>query len=1009
MKRIVIATLALLCAVTSASFAATYYVSPTGNDENDGLTPQTAFASLNAADSKGLIAPGDRVEVLPGEYNLNRAKVSFTTSGTDTSPVTYATDGAVLKNADYAFGGRADNIVIDGFTINDSDTGVQFRGSNITVRNCVFENISEKCVSFMGDCSGEIVENCRFLDFSGDYCVQISGVSSNDYGSDNIFRNNIFRGITGIAVNILGTSSNKFYNNTFLDTGDYIFRIMSGNKEKPKTELKNNIFADADKAVVYRESSSAVITHSHNMYFNNATDYGLDLMPAEGDLFGDPMLDPETFTPVDGSVVIDMGTDVGLLYNGTAPDIGAVESVSQTKPGIIVARALRQEDNGPVANVTIYAGNHSAITGEDGLCRIPVPAGEWDVYADNDNVARFEPLEKQTVTVELNETVQIDVYGKYRNNTYYVNVEGSGYNCQNGTRRYPFSSISRADNNGLLEPGDTVVISGSYVASGTINRCSGTEDNPIVYKGINNCKIYTLVVNGVSNITFDGITFDNKFDGVGFTASAVALKISGDNISVKNCCFSGAEWGITAESGNNLTVDNCRFTTTVGGIRKDTNGRGIFTRNALKGMEEHAMLLSGVNTVYNNTIRDAETGIEVLSGYTEAANNIISNCEKGFVCGDGAVLANSYNLLNCVTSVTGCAAGENTIYADPQIIDFALAPGSPAVDAGKDLGFAYNGTAPDLGAVESVQSEYVPVSGDFSDLDEGTFVTIGNGYVVTATSPVVLTREDRLGGICCPVHADAYGLSELKLGDRVVLKGIVNGDDIRVFDIASRQPGEELKPFLSYTLLKPNMLQRVVGKVKTMPRNERISLDTGKEILTVVLPESMFGKVYIDNIVTVTGVVRDGMLYARTTDDFSQIRTNVLQVRPYNKEVSVDCSFGSIVPADNVADTWGKAWLINATSGQRSAVRLSFNGFEVWNITLRIKFDEIPNGNWNIFANTNRDSVPFEYQGKDGDEFIYKCSWDYRSSYVIISVTPWERPNTGNVYSAKITGIYIPN
>ncbi|MBO7392711.1 MAG: hypothetical protein J6U98_00755, partial [Abditibacteriota bacterium] len=80
MKRTVIAALALLWAA-SASFAATYYVSPTGKDTNNGLTPQTAFASINAADSKGLLVPGDRVEVMSGTYNLKEANVVFKVSG----------------------------------------------------------------------------------------------------------------------------------------------------------------------------------------------------------------------------------------------------------------------------------------------------------------------------------------------------------------------------------------------------------------------------------------------------------------------------------------------------------------------------------------------------------------------------------------------------------------------------------------------------------------------------------------------------------------------------------------------------------------------------------------------------------------------------------------------------------------------------------------------------------------------------------------------------------------
>ncbi len=51
---------------TIAKSQTTYYVSENGNNSNNGLTPQTAFATLQyAAD---LVSAGDSVLVLQGNY-----------------------------------------------------------------------------------------------------------------------------------------------------------------------------------------------------------------------------------------------------------------------------------------------------------------------------------------------------------------------------------------------------------------------------------------------------------------------------------------------------------------------------------------------------------------------------------------------------------------------------------------------------------------------------------------------------------------------------------------------------------------------------------------------------------------------------------------------------------------------------------------------------------------------------------------------------------------------------
>ncbi|MBQ7525336.1 MAG: right-handed parallel beta-helix repeat-containing protein, partial [Abditibacteriota bacterium] len=570
---------------------------------------------------------------------------------------------------------------------------------------------------------------------------------------------------------------------------------------------------------------------------------------------------------------------------------------------------------------------------------------------------------------------------------------------------YPFRAPSCADEKNLLEPGDTVIVLNIGSSRlGQLKNCSGTPDNPIIYKGPGS--IINLSAENVSNIEFDGISF------IGLSAFGPALKINGDNIVVKNSEITGSDWGIDVGSGTGLVIENCKFmNSTKGGIRKDTDSSAILTKNIFYNVGEHAMLLKGTNTIRNCTIRNTGIGIEVLSGNTEAVNTVVSDCEKGFVCGDGAVLTNSYTMFyNCDTPATGCALGENTLYDNPKLVDFVPAPDSPAVDAGKDVGLPYNGIAIDLGAIESEQNEYVRVTDDISDIEEGTFVTLGEGHAVTSTEPIVLTREDRLGGIECSQHPDSYNFGEIALGDRVVFKGVVSNGRIGVFEVISKQPGEELKPFAAYNLLNEYMPQSVVGKLKRLGNGKQAVIDTGKELVTAMLPEDFSGNVYIDDIVSATGVVRRDCIYAQRMDDFAIIRTDVPRIdAKYDPRLpirSAEYTLTGFVPVNDPNSIWGRVWKVNSVSGNPASIKIDCKGLTISEIMIRMKFDRIPNGHWSLIStNSASDQSPYSV-GYENGETTYKWTFANVSDTTII-LTPVEQEPTGTAYSATVSALYI--
>jgi hypothetical protein len=67
MSRIALLTgLVCLCAMPVAGV--TYFVSQSGNEGWDGLTPGSAWKSSDNGDIKGLLAPGGSVLIMPGTY-----------------------------------------------------------------------------------------------------------------------------------------------------------------------------------------------------------------------------------------------------------------------------------------------------------------------------------------------------------------------------------------------------------------------------------------------------------------------------------------------------------------------------------------------------------------------------------------------------------------------------------------------------------------------------------------------------------------------------------------------------------------------------------------------------------------------------------------------------------------------------------------------------------------------------------------------------------------------------
>ena len=133
----------------------------------------------------------------------------------------------------------------------------------------------------------------------------------------------------GIYIYRKGDNKNiEIYNNVIYGNREGGVFISSSSNTKNVT-VKNNIFANNDFNIKAKNVDNLII--SHNLYYQpSSVGSGVkDDMP----IFANPLfVNPNSgdFSLQKGSPAIDSGVDIGLPFNGKAPDLGAYEYGSST-------------------------------------------------------------------------------------------------------------------------------------------------------------------------------------------------------------------------------------------------------------------------------------------------------------------------------------------------------------------------------------------------------------------------------------------------------------------------------------------------------------------------------------------------------------------------------------------------------------------------------------------------------------------------------------------------------
>ena len=216
----------------------TYFVKTNGDDSNDGLAPDLAFATIGKAAS--VMNPGDKVYVGAGTYNESVVPANSGVSGAmisyiaDTGGNATGDSGAVIFDGFvdggsgdlcYAFdlSSGVDYLLIDGFEamrhrdcgtdnaafyfIGDSNNniyrnltahdirrdGFHLEGTNNLLENCLIYNTGDDGLTLRANLSDSIIRNCSFAGDIGidtgseGYAIELRGT----YSGANLFINNI--------------------------------------------------------------------------------------------------------------------------------------------------------------------------------------------------------------------------------------------------------------------------------------------------------------------------------------------------------------------------------------------------------------------------------------------------------------------------------------------------------------------------------------------------------------------------------------------------------------------------------------------------------------------------------------------------------------------------------------------------------------------------------------------------------------------------------------------------
>ncbi len=399
--------------------------------------------------------------------------------------------------------------------------------------------------------------------------------------------------------------------------------------------------------------------------------------------------------------------------------------------GTYFGHVVDEESGAGLSGVTVACGDQKAVTDANGAFSITMPVGKYEVELSRPG---YETVTRTVTGYRLSLSMKKTGEGK----VYYVAPYGSNDNEGTSSGK-AWRSLNFGDAKNILKPGDTVVVAeGQYTVPNETNyNCSGTADNPITYLAQGDVRIRAAKGEGIpfrlngSYQVWDGFTFEGSETGV-----RSLMQLGGNGIEVKNCTFSdtayfNAEGKLSSESAVTIRGKDAFF-------HHNVMGRDIYAPTALLIHTDGQVRI--LNNTFDGTLTTggkAPLAVKLAAAGEEsqAKNNIFSRFDNAFDAAAGGVQCASNLYQDTAVGTESCAGDGDITGKTPGFMwqptgDYDLRSDGAAVNAGTDVGFAYQGEAPDIGACES---RYNRLS-DEQEADEVIYRTFADSVVLINTN-----------------------------------------------------------------------------------------------------------------------------------------------------------------------------------------------------------------------------------------------------------------------------------
>ncbi|UCG61665.1 MAG: right-handed parallel beta-helix repeat-containing protein [Candidatus Zixiibacteriota bacterium] len=318
------------------TYAVEFYVSPTGNNNNPGTSPDQAWASIEHGDTSGQVGPGDIVNILPGTY-LPTQTITLDRSGTDSSYIIYR-----------KLGPRS--VIIDGQNLLDSVLVVN--GEYLDIYGFELTNSLHDCLKANNRYG--TVAYCYVHHTGG------TGIVANQR-EQLLFRNRAaYNAGTGIYVTGFCDEA-EVYNNTVFGNGgagiEFHSSVSTGRvfNNIVAHNLGGGIIGDEDIICGFNNACGNV---GGNLLFVTDSAGGFSVEPGFADTTSGKFALRHTAAELDAGLAFD-----DYPFNGAAPDMGASEKYNvyyvspigaDTAEGRTLATSWKSIDNG---NSCIFPGD----------------------------------------------------------------------------------------------------------------------------------------------------------------------------------------------------------------------------------------------------------------------------------------------------------------------------------------------------------------------------------------------------------------------------------------------------------------------------------------------------------------------------------------------------------------------------------------------------------------------------------------------------------------------------